>query len=156
MENGETPEKDYFINAGENDGLKRGMLVMVNRRQALYDQYQNKSPGDLVVIVGQLRIIHVQGEISVARLEKLMSRDNMPTLDFDAVMMGDKVDLNTAKMAPQKTASIETPLPQETVIPAAPQIVPTVVPSVPALAPAGKAEFSSMAPQAPVPSGTSL
>lgn len=107
MENDEKPPKDYFINAGANDGLKVGMIVTVERRQSMYDPYQNKSPGDLVVIVGQLRIIHVQGELSVARLENIDGRQNLPTIEFEAVMVGDKVDLASAKMAPRKTASMD-------------------------------------------------
>ena len=107
MENDEKPPKDYYINAGANDGLKAGMIVTVERRQSLYDPYQNKSPGDLVVTVGQLRLIHVQGDMSVARLENIDGRQNLPTIEFEAVMVGDKVDLASAKMAPRKTASLE-------------------------------------------------
>ncbi|MCB0350169.1 MAG: hypothetical protein KDD38_03235 [Bdellovibrionales bacterium] len=107
MENNETPEKDYYINAGSADGLKVGVVVSVNRRHTLYDQYQNKSLSDLVVTVGQLRIIYVQDDVSVARLEKIYGREALPTLEFDSVMTGDKVDLSTAKSAPRKTASLE-------------------------------------------------
>ena len=79
----------------------------MNRRHSLYDPYLNKSPGDLVVLVGQLRIIHVQDDMSVARLENIEGRQSLPTIEFDAIMVGDKVDLNTAKMAPRKTAALE-------------------------------------------------
>ncbi len=97
MENNETPEKDYYINAGSAAGLKPGVIVNVNRRHNLYDQYQNKSLSDLVVTVGQLRIIYVQEDMSVARLEKIYGRENIPVLEFDAVMTGDKVDMSSAK-----------------------------------------------------------
>lgn len=107
MQNDEQQEKDYYINAGAADGLKAGVTVLVSRRHALYDQYQSKSPGDLVVVVGQLKIIYVQEDISVARLEKIYDRSELPTLEFDTIMMGDKVDLSTAKSAPKKTASLD-------------------------------------------------
>ena len=107
MDNSEQPPKDYYINAGSKDGLKSGMVLSVNRRSTLYDQYQNKSPGDLIVLVGVIRLIHVQEDISVARLEKIESRDKLPTIDFDAIMMGDKVDLNSAKMKAANTDSLE-------------------------------------------------
>jgi hypothetical protein len=110
MENDEKPPKDFYINAGANDGLKSGMIVTVQRRQSLYDPYQNKSPGDLVVTVGQLRLIHVQGDMSVARLENIEGRQNLPTIEFEAIMVGDKVDLNSAKMVPRKTASLDIQL----------------------------------------------
>jgi hypothetical protein len=104
MENNEILPKDYFINVGEADGLKAGMTVTVFRRQSMHDPFLNKSPGDLVVVVGYLKIIHSQSDMSVARLEKVESRDNLPTLEFEAVMSGDKVDLSSAKMAPRKSA----------------------------------------------------
>lgn len=98
MDNAETPPKDYYINAGSGSGLKTGMSVKVYRRNSLYDPYTNKSPGDLVVLVGQLRLIHVQDDMSVARLDLIEGREKLPTIDFDAIMLGDRVDLTSAKM----------------------------------------------------------
>jgi hypothetical protein len=97
MENDEVQPKDFYINAGSTDGLKVGMIVTVYRRQTLYDPYQNKSPGDLIVAVGQLKIIHAQDEISVARVEKINDSQKAPTVEFSAVMVGDRVDLSSAK-----------------------------------------------------------
>ncbi len=156
MENGENLPKDYFFNAGSNDGLKRGMLVNVNRRQALYDQYLNKSPGDLAVPIGQLRIIHVQPDMSVARLESMQSRDNTPSAEFEAVMVGDKIDLSTARMAPQKTAALEEmAIP---VVPAPAAQAPSVVAPIekPSLSPDHAKDFSSVAPTAPVKVNTAM
>lgn len=89
--NDEVPAKDYYINAGSREGLKKGMSVAVYRRTNLYDQYQNKSLSDLVVLVGQLKIIHVQDDVSVARIEEIKTRENLPNVEFDTIMVGDKV-----------------------------------------------------------------
>lgn len=107
LEPGKSSPKDFYINAGNEIGLKKNMLVVVNRRTTLYDAYKNSSPGDLHVPVAQIRIIHVQKGLSVARLERLVDRQNLPQLDFDAVMLGDSLDMETAKMASQNTASAE-------------------------------------------------
>lgn len=147
LSNEEMAPKDYYIDAGSNDGLKPGMTISVRRRQSLYDGYQNKSLEDLVVVIGRLRLIHVQADISVARLENIEKRDQSPTVEFDAVMVGDKVDLSSARMAPQKTASADLPI--EVKID---QIAPLPVPTIqnPPTPPSGKADFSSTSPQAPV------
>ncbi len=139
MENDQTPPKDYYINAGTNDGLRVGVILTVYRRQTLYDVYQNKSPGDLIVAVGELRIIHVQGEISVARLEKLHTHDDYPNVDFDAIMVGDKADLGSARMAPRKTASLTEGLPID---------IKAGSPSAPSTSPGltGSKDFSSVSP----------
>ena len=102
-----TAPKDFYINGGSEMGLKKNMLIVVNRRSTLYDAYKNSSPGDLHVPVGQLRIIHVQKGLSVARLEKMVNRKNLPQLDYDAIMVGDTLDMETAKMATRKTAATQ-------------------------------------------------
>lgn len=107
MENGKEVPKDYYLNAGRESGLKVNMVVTVHRRQTLYDPFQNKSPGDLTIPVGRLRIIHAQEGLSVARLEDMLSREKLPTLDIDAIAIGDRVDIKSAKMSPPKTASLE-------------------------------------------------
>lgn len=107
LENGQELPKDFFINAGVEAGIKVGMVVTVNRRQTLYDPFQSKSPGDLVVPVGQLRVIHVQENLSVARLVEVMGREMLPTLEYDAVMVGDRLDMSTAKMGKSLRASNE-------------------------------------------------
>lgn len=87
--------KDYYLNAGSERGLKAGMVITVTRSQALYDSYQNKSPGELRVEVGQVKLIHVQKGISVARDYADVSRVSHPILDYDFVMIGDELDLET-------------------------------------------------------------
>ncbi len=109
MENGQDLPKDYYINGGSETGLKAGMLVTVTRRLTMYDPFQNKSPGDLMIPVGRLRIIHVQDGLAVARLEDMLERVKLPNLDIDAVTIGDRLDLTTAKMSPPKTASLDAP-----------------------------------------------
>ena len=109
FENGQELPKDYYVNAGIEVGLKVGMSIAVNRRQTLYDPFQNKSPGDLIIPVGRLKIIQVQDNIAVARLEQIMGRENLPVLDFDAIMVGDDLDMSTAKMSAGKRAETETP-----------------------------------------------
>ena len=104
LENNVELPKDFFINAGLEAGLKVGMVITVNRRQTLYDPYQGKSPGELIVPVGQLRVIHAQDNLSVARLVEIMGREELPTLEFDAVMVGDRLDMSTAKMGKAKRA----------------------------------------------------
>lgn len=132
--NGQTLPKDYFINAGSESGLQKDVVVTVTRRQSLYDPYQNKSAGDIMVPVAELRIIYAQDGMSVARMEKMMERTYLPTLDIEAVMVGDRLDLGSVRKS-SKRASAFAP-----VAPSAPVYGPmpaTVTES---------AEFSSMAP----------
>ncbi|OFZ17872.1 MAG: hypothetical protein A2Z20_05850 [Bdellovibrionales bacterium RBG_16_40_8] len=157
MENNEVAPKDYYISAGEKDGLRKNMIVSVLRRQSLYDQYQNKSLGDLVVAVGQLRIIHVQPDISVARLEKIVDSESRPVIDFDAIMVGDKVDLNSAKMSSNKNASLGAEKPVNVPGQEETPILYVEIAPAPVAAPKDeRKDFSSVTPQPPVSVGTSM
>lgn len=107
MTNGEVLPQDFFLNVGSADGVKVDMVITVNRRQTIYDSYSNKSSEDLVVPVGQIRVIHVQQGLSVARIEKLFNRAMLPSLDYDGFMVGDRLDMGSARVQGSKTAAID-------------------------------------------------
>lgn len=96
MKNGEKVYRDYYINAGAESGIKQGMIINVTRRRALYDAYQNRSLGNLVVPVGKLKVIHVQQGVAVARLYSSFSRSSIPGLEYDFILVGDQVDMASA------------------------------------------------------------
>ena len=98
MTNDEVTEKDFYINGGREKGIKPGMIVTVTRQLALYDSYQNKSPGDLVIPVGELKIVFVQKGVTVAREHSLFARKNLPVLEENFLMVGDQIDLGSARM----------------------------------------------------------
>jgi hypothetical protein len=112
MTNGEKTFKDYYINGGAEMGIKQGMVITVNRRRALYDAYQNKSLGNLKVPVGKLKVIHVQNGVSVARLFSSFSRENIPGLEFDFILVGDQLDMASAYMS-KKSAKKSAELQRE-------------------------------------------
>ncbi len=136
---GQQLPKDYYINAGTESGLRKDVVVTVNRRTAFYDPYQNKSAGDIMVPVAELRIIYSQNGLSVARLEKMHDRAFLPSLEYEAVMVGDRLDLSSASKR-EKRAEMPSvrPIPVYGPRPESKEVIEE------------KAEFSSMAPAAPV------
>ncbi len=95
--------KNFFINGGENLGLKKGHIVDVLRRVPFHDPLKNISVGDIRVKVAELEIIHADGLLSVARQIRMEDPESRPVLDYEAVMVGDRLDLATAR-APKKMA----------------------------------------------------
>lgn len=100
--------KNFFINGGENLGLKKGHIVDVLRRVPFHDPLKNISVGDIRVKVGELEIIHADGQLSVARQIGLEDPENRPVLDYEAVMVGDRLDLASSR-APKKMALLNPP-----------------------------------------------
>lgn len=96
MSNDEKAYRDFYINGGSEQGLQPGMVIVVQRRQPLYDSYQNRSAGDLDLRVARVKIIHVQRGLAVARLHSEFSRENAPLLEDPFLMVGDRLDIGSA------------------------------------------------------------
>ncbi len=96
MANDEKAIRDFYVNGGSEQGLQAGMVIIVQRRSPLYDSYSNRSAGDLDVRVARVKIIHVQRGLAVARLHSEFSRDNVPLLEDNFIMVGDRLDIGSA------------------------------------------------------------
>ncbi len=104
MEPTEKSVKDFIINRGSSAGLKAGAYVNVVREVAVNDPVRNKALGALHIPVGKIQIIHVESNISVARLYSELRDDERPMLDYEALMIGDEVDLASISMDTPKAS----------------------------------------------------
>jgi hypothetical protein len=121
--------KDFYLNAGSDDGLKKNLVVTVVRSMAIRDATGAQSFGDIAIPVGQLKIIAVYPKVSVAREYKLLSRDDNAMLEQTGIMNGDIIDTKNsfvARNSQNRKPATPSPLPAITV-PAA-DIKPTLVP----------------------------
>lgn len=111
--------RDFYINAGIEAGFKKGMFISVVRLIPVHDPVQNKQQAVLSVPVGQLKIIQVEKNITVARVVFELDDDERPTLEFEGIMIGDRVDPGSmtsessdrSKKKP-KTKAQESPSPE--------------------------------------------
>lgn len=109
--------KDYYINAGKEAGLKKNLVFDVVRYVSLKDLSSQGNGEDLVVPVGQLKVLFVQNSVAVARLAKLYSREDLPTLDQVGIMVGDRIDLKNSfldRSPARKPSGVEADLTQDT------------------------------------------
>lgn len=86
---------DYYINAGLEVGFKKGTYVTVVRPVPVHDPVQNKQQGTMNVVIGQLHVIHVEKNLAVGRVFSETNESERPTVEFEAVMIGDRVDLDS-------------------------------------------------------------
>ena len=93
MKAGEAQYKDYYINAGSNNGLHKGLIIEAVRRMPAYDNINSKLIGDTPVKIARLKLIHVDKGVSVARLVKFYEKENTPLAGFDSVMIGDFIEV---------------------------------------------------------------
>lgn len=102
--------RDYFISGGSDSGLKVDMIVPVIRRVSVNNSLQKQSSDPLIITVGKLKIIHVQKNLSVGRVYALETAETAPFLEYDAIMSGDFLDIQSATFEkPAKKASATEP-----------------------------------------------
>ena len=91
MRNGEIMYKDFYINAGSNNGLKNGAFLDTQRKQPAFDNINSKLLGDTNIKIARLKLIHVDKNFSIARLVKFYDKDSTPLTGIDSVMIGDTI-----------------------------------------------------------------
>lgn len=128
----EITQKDFYINAGAEAGLQKGMIVTVIRKVPLYDTYQSRSAGDLTVPVAKVKIIQVQQGNSVARFASEINRADVPTLEENFILVGDRLDLSTATHEKKSADASES---EEKATAATEKRTPAPAPLVPELPP---------------------
>jgi hypothetical protein len=118
MNPGEPAVHDYYINAGSEAGLKKDMYAKVVRSTSVQDPGQNRAQGTLHIAIANVQLIQVEKNISVARLYSELSDDERPAVEFEAIMLGDRIDMDSVTMDEpkikhrKKTAEAEILKPQ--------------------------------------------
>lgn len=97
----EVTYRDFYINGGVEQGIKKDMVLSVTRRLTLYDSYRANSPKEMMVEVAKVKVIFTQKGISVARYYEGFDRIDRTILEYDFIMVGDKIDMSSAQMESQ-------------------------------------------------------
>lgn len=136
---------DFYINGGPEAGFRKGQYVTVVRLIPVHDPLQNKQQATLTVTVAKLQVIQTERNITVARLQSELTDEERPTLEYEAVMIGDRIDPATMTMeAPPK----KKPKKQASVEPTVVQVVVAAPAPPPPAAPPQIAQLASAAPVA--------
>ncbi len=96
--------KDFYINAGNDAGLKKNLVVTVYRKMNIKDATGTQSFGEIDIPVGQLRVIATQGRIAIAREYKLISREDEPMVEQVGMMIGDRLQLDGSFIDNKRTS----------------------------------------------------
>jgi hypothetical protein len=99
------PRKDYYLNVGSKDGVRKGTQLLVYRKLTTTNEIE-KHQVELHVPVGKLIVVHTEPTNSIAKLMEMRTDLAAPVLDVDGVMVGDLVEV-TANVTVQNTQSTE-------------------------------------------------
>ncbi len=89
----EAPVKDFYIAGVDVNSLKKDQVITLERKMAFKDSTGTQNIGEISIPVGQLKVIFIGGNIAVARQYKIFSRNELPMVEQQGLMIGDLVDL---------------------------------------------------------------
>ena len=104
-EPGEVKVQDYYVNMGSRHGLKKGDRLEALRRVPSYDMIDQEFSRDLLFPIAVLRILHIQSNAAICRLEKMLPARDRPTISPSSVMVGDYVRVLGSQEYPQLISS---------------------------------------------------
>lgn len=88
---GESPQRDFYVNIGSGQGVRAGDELEVLRRVPSYDATNQKLYRDITFPIARLTVIHSEGNAAIARLDKMLSPEKVPVIEPHSVMIGDLV-----------------------------------------------------------------
>ena len=91
---GDVVRKNFYINMGQNQGVREGILLDVFRVISQVDPYQAKKRYNFKVKVGELQVIHSEDDSAIAVLKSFNLDKKALYLEVEGIMIGDHVAVN--------------------------------------------------------------
>ena len=91
---GEVIRKNYYINMGSGQGVKKDSIVDVFRIISVQNPYNNKARVNYKVKIGELKVLHATDEASIAMLNEYEKQESSPIFELEQFMVGDHVSIN--------------------------------------------------------------
>lgn len=89
----EVARKNYYINMGSGQGVKKDSVLDVFRIISVQNPYDNKKRVNYRVKIGKLKVLHSSEEASIAIVDAY-ERENTPIFELPQFMVGDQVAIN--------------------------------------------------------------
>lgn len=90
---GEVLRKNFYVDMGTNQGLKKGSLLDVYRVVSVLDPYESKKRFNHRIKIGEVKILHAEDSSAIAVLNKLEENDETPVFEIGKMMIGDIVSV---------------------------------------------------------------
>ncbi|MCM2349549.1 MAG: hypothetical protein NDI69_05975 [Bacteriovoracaceae bacterium] len=89
----ETVRKNYYINMGAGQGVKKDSVLDVFRIISVQNPYDNKKRVNYKVKIGELKVLHASDEASIAMVNEY-EKELTPIFELEQFMIGDHVAIN--------------------------------------------------------------
>ena len=89
----EVIRKNYYVNIGSGQGVKKDTLLDVFRIVSVQNPYDNKKRVNYKVKIGELKVLHASDDASIAVVSEYEKEDT-PIFELSQFMVGDHVSIN--------------------------------------------------------------
>ncbi len=89
----EVIRKNYYINMGSSQGVKKDSVIDVFRIISVQNPYDNKKRVNYKVKIGELKVLHSSGDASIAAVNQY-EKEEIPIFELNQSMIGDHVAIN--------------------------------------------------------------
>lgn len=89
----EIVRKNYYINIGSGQGVKKDSIVDVYRIVSVQNPYDNKKRVNYKVKIGELKVLHSSDEEAIGMVNKY-EKEETPIFELKQFMIGDHVSIN--------------------------------------------------------------
>jgi hypothetical protein len=90
----EVIRKNYYINIGAGQGVKKDSILNVFRIVSIQNPYDNKKRVNYKVKIGELKVLHSSDEAAIAMVNNYEKEENSPIFELNQFMIGDHVSIN--------------------------------------------------------------
>ncbi len=89
----EVIRKNYYINMGTGQGVKKDSILDVFRIVSVQNPYDNKKRVNYKVKIGELKVLHSSDDAAIAAVSEYEKEDT-PVFELNQFMVGDHVAIN--------------------------------------------------------------
>jgi hypothetical protein len=89
----EVMRKNYYINMGTGQGVKKDSVLDVFRIISVQNPYDNKKRVNYKVKIGELKVLHSADDAAIATVH-VYEKENVPIFELNQFMIGDHVAIN--------------------------------------------------------------
>lgn len=90
---GEVTQKDFYVNMGSSQGIVQGVRLQVYRHTPTFDLVSQQVYRDVTFPIAIIKVIHVEPNVAIARLERFLPVEQSATISPRAIMVGDLVKI---------------------------------------------------------------
>jgi hypothetical protein len=85
-------QKNYYVNLGANQGVRKGTVLDVFRIVSVSNPYDNRKRVNFKVKIGELKVLQTNTDGSIAKM--LQYEKERPVVELDQFVVGDMVSVS--------------------------------------------------------------